>query len=361
MRRRNLLLVLLALPFLVLIRTAVLSDHADFAVFYRAASRLREGASLYVNHREGAQLFKYPPWIGPLLLPLAVLDEATSAILWRLLQVALLAWVVWRLLLPLPREGRLAVAWVFFTFLGVWNYNVLTGQTTIAILALGLLPVFSAPAVAAGPRPWAAVLQILGLSTKVFPVLGALPLLVRSPFRLRILGGAALGAALLSVPALLGIPSHSPWELFQEFRASASANGGNLLGAQNGLSALLASLMGLPTLNVSPSAQTGPVLISVILALGAWLWARRRLPGLLEETALALALSQAVTPLSFNYGLGLTFPWFALQVARVFRMGPRQALRSWGGWSVLLAWAWVLLPLPYRALAVFLSLFALGS
>jgi hypothetical protein len=44
----------------------------DFEVFWRSARALFTGVSVYDVARDGAMVFKYPPWVVPFFLPFAV-------------------------------------------------------------------------------------------------------------------------------------------------------------------------------------------------------------------------------------------------------------------------------------------------
>ena len=163
------------------------------------------------------------------------------------------------------------------------------------------------------------------------------------------------------MPALRATPEASPKALLTSFFATASQGGQNLAGAQNGLPALLARVFGTPDAVASARSQIGLAAAGLGIAAAAWLWARRPLGGRpVAQTALALALSHAINPLAFDYGLALAFPWFALQLGQLANERPlRETLKTPSFWLFFAAWAWIVLPLPYRALAVFLSFLSL--
>ncbi len=365
---KRFLLLILVLMLLVLLRTAILSNSGDLEVYIRTAGRLWAGDPIYVPHLDGLQSFKYPPWIAPLFAPLALLSSRGAEVLWRLTQWASLLGI----LAILIRTGKDTIdvsserlsfqplAITFISFQGVWNYNLLMGQITPLLCLAALWS-------AARPTPARLAAAEVALSAKIFPLLAALPSLIdlaRSgkPQRaLQALGLGAIAAAALSVPALRATPEASPHALLTSFFATASQGGQNLAGAQNGLPALLARIIGTPDAVASARSQIGLATAGLCIAAAAWLWARRRLGGRpLAQTGLALALSHAINPLAFDYGLAFAFPWFALQLGQLSNeKRTKELLKTPSFWLFFAAWTWIVLPLPYRALAVFLSILSL--
>lgn len=358
----------LALVFGALLRTVILAESGDLVVYIRTAHRLIEGSPIYVPHLDGLQSFKYPPWIAPFLSALALFTDSHAEVFWRLVQWASLIGTL--LVLAHGRDSSEAgssekVRWevlalTFLSFQGVWNYNLSTGQIT-PLLCLAALWA------AARPTPARLAAAQVALSTKIFPLVAALPSLINQarcgkPRRaLQSVGLAALAAAALSLPALRATPGGSPQALLSSFFATASQGGQNLAGAQNGLPALLARILGTPDAVASARSQVGLAAAGLCIAAAAWLWARRPLEERpLAQTALALALSHAINPLAFDYGLAFVFPWFALQLGHFWPEARPQGLyRNPSFWLLIVSWAWLILPLPYRALAVFPSILSL--
>ena len=367
-KKQTLLRVVLVVMLLVLFRTAILSNSGDLEVYIRTARRLWAGDPIYVPHLDGLQSFKYPPWIAPFFAPLALLSSSAAEVFWRLIQWASLLGMLGVLIRSEknsidPKSERVSlqcVALTFISFQGVWNYNLTTGQITPLLCLAALWS-------AARPTPARLAAAQVALSTKIFPLVAALPSLIdlaRSgkPRRaLQALGLAAIAAAALSVPALRATPEASPHALLTSFFATASQGGQNLAGAQNGLPALLAQVFGTPDAVASARSQIGLAAAGLCIAAAAWLWARRRLGGRpLAQTALALALSHAINPLAFDYGLAFAFPWFALQLGQLSNQKrPKELLKTPSFWLFFAAWTWIVLPLPYRALAVFVSILSL--
>src|SRR4051812_24477778 len=71
---------------IALIRDTAENGH-DFTVFWRSARLVLDGQPLYSVARDGAMVFKYPPWILPSLLPLALLPLDLAKILWGFVEV----------------------------------------------------------------------------------------------------------------------------------------------------------------------------------------------------------------------------------------------------------------------------------
>ncbi len=365
---KRFLLLILGLMLVVLLRTAILSNSGDLEVYIRTAGRLWASEPIYVPHLDGLQSFKYPPWIAPLFSPLAFLSSRGAEVFWRLIQwVSLLG-----MLAILIRTGKDTIeasserlsfqplALTFISFQGVWNYNLLMGQITPLLCLAALWS-------AARPTPARLTAAQVALSAKIFPLVAVLPSLIglsqsgKTRRALQAMGLAAIAAAALSVPALRATPGASPHALLTSFFATASQGGQNLAGAQNGLPALLARVFDTPEAVASARSQVGLAAAGLCIAAAAWLWAQRRLGGRpVAQTALALALSHAINPLAFDYGLAFAFPWFALQLGNLASERPlKELLKTPSFWLFFTAWAWIVLPLPYRALAVFLSLLSL--
>ncbi len=358
----RLIALLVVLVFATLVRTSVLARHPDFSIFWKTGHRLLEGAWIYDVAADGPQCFKYPPWISPVFAPFALLPEEWAGIAWRLMQTASLGWLFLRISRPLPTRGRLAAALLLAGWMGVWNFNVMTGQISLLLTAVAYWAALTERdqqgRMDCSPAQTRALVRvstgILALSAKVFHLFAALGW-SRSWITARLLAFLAVASAALSLPALLGTPGHSPRFLAEGFFIASSSGGANLAGAHNGLPALLLRTFGLPLSDMR--FQILASIPSAMLALAAYLKSAPRLAGTPERVSLALALSVSITPLAFNYSLALLFPWFALTLGRVFSVPSS----PWRRAVVTVAALWVALPLPYRPLAAFLSLGAEGA
>jgi len=348
---QNLLRVLpwaAGLVFIVLIRTALLSKGFDFEIFWKTGKRIAGLHPIYLPEIDGGRSFKYPPWAAPFFAPLALFSEQTGGILWRLMLVTCLGWTTIHLVSGRAPGARGAVLATFVAMLGIWNANIQAAQITTALVAAALIPWTSRATVS----NWRATAMVIGLSTKIFPLM-AVAALGKALLRPSLWAGLLLAAGVLSLPAWVSTPEHSWIQLFRDFAGSASNTGAVLGGSMNGLPALLS--IGLGIERDQMGHQSVLAAVSTLLVFGSWLMVRHRLSSAREKAMLALALSTAVTPLAYTYGLGLAYPWFALRMASA----AENRFRSRHDWASLAALAWIILPLPFRALAPVATLAAL--
>lgn len=278
----------------------------DFEVFWRAGRAIREGLPLYDLARDGAMVFKYPPWIGALFVPFSLIDLEWAKWLWGLTQalslVYVLRWTIQR------SDSWIRVILAAFAFWGIWAVHALDGQISLPILALVLFSYGSDSAAAVST-------SLLALSTKIFTGIAVLGL----GKRLKNAKGwffAAGTALLLSLPALVndgGVGS-----LFNSWKSAATSGkdafGWKVIGRDNqGIPALLIRLTG--TENGSAD-----LLFSVlsILVLGAvWIQSVRR-KGLDATANLAgwLALAAICHPLAWFHSFVFVFPACGLALGR---------------------------------------------
>lgn len=109
----------------------------DTEVYWRAARALIDHQPLYVSGLDTGMVFKYPPWIATLLLPLGTLPLVAAKWLWGILEIASLAFIsVWCL-----RQFHLnwqTVALGLALQWGTWIIHALDGQIILPLLALTL-------------------------------------------------------------------------------------------------------------------------------------------------------------------------------------------------------------------------------
>ncbi len=195
----------LALGLLVFASVALIRDTAyqgqDFSVFWKSARNLLEGRSLYDLGRDGAMVFKYPPWVAPLFIPLALLPLSVAKWVWGVMQILMLAYCVrW------TRVRVLETTWIWSVlvgFWGIWAVHAMDGQISLLILAGTLW--------AKERETWVSrLIALLLLSTKIFTLFALFGWLIpdwRRSGRQAIwkwTGTAALGALVffaLSLPA----------------------------------------------------------------------------------------------------------------------------------------------------------------
>ena len=308
--RHALYLAISAVGAVALIRDTAYNGH-DCAVFWRAGRSLLAGEPLYSMTRDGPMVFKYPPWIAPAFVPLALVPLAAAKWVWGALELLSLALVIaWA-----SRRARIrsdVLAGVTLAFWGLWAVHALDGQVVLPMLALALWG-------------WEAG-EVLGvawvLSAKIFSLVALPGLRPRPPAREggqeprgpgmpRLARRAAAGVLLfaaLSAPALIAEPGWSPARLIAEW-AEAASSGYREFGPEHVFGRLNQGLPGL----------------ALRLAPPGWMGVRG------ADLALALA---------FSAGLG--FAWF--------RMKPREARAAWAGWLALVP---VVHPLPWWHLFIF--------
>ena len=106
----------------------------DFEVFWKAGLNLREGLPLYSLERDGAMVFKYPPWIATLFLPFSFVPLSFAKWIWGIIQVASLAYLIRSFFILGVPAVRLWV--ITLSFWGVWAVHALDGQIMLPVLAL---------------------------------------------------------------------------------------------------------------------------------------------------------------------------------------------------------------------------------
>ena len=135
--------------------------------------------------------------------------------------------------------------------LALWGYGVLQSRLTVGLFAIAT-----------------------ALSAKIFNLFSLVGLR-REDFRLKSVFVCVLLFALLTLPALAGY-GWNPFEMIRAYIGTANSQAEKLVGGQYGLPSLFGSLV------------VG-VTVAVLVALGFYLFARRRLRDDLSRFALALA------------------------------------------------------------------------
>ena len=194
----GILLVVISVRVLVTPRS-----HNLYPIFAEAARSWRAAEDLY---KVSWEPYRYSPAVAVSFIPLSLLPERISGVLWRLLGAAVfltaLRW--WcREVLPgtLTRTER---AWLFLLVTPLALSNLHNGQANL--LVIGLLLAATA-AVATERWTLASVCVVVACLFKVYPIAVGLLLMLVRPWRL----GCALAAALLVgilVPFLLQRPEY---------------------------------------------------------------------------------------------------------------------------------------------------------
>jgi hypothetical protein len=306
----------------------------DFILFWTAARAALDGQFPYAVQTGPGMVFKYPPWILPVLFPVALLPLATAKWVWGVLQVGCIAaCVAWLLRRGCKWPVTFGVTLIFW---GIWAVHALDGQITLLMLALALW-------CTEGLKPsselgWRAPVLLWAFSIKIFTVFGLLG--IYRPLRRwatwKRLGTTALIFTALSVPAFWTAPDRNPREVVTAWLGSAGS-GGDALGEKvrsrvnQGFPVMI-----LRVLDVRASRTSMDVLAFLLVSLilgGIWSLASAGL-GFPERWAGWLALTAAVHPLSWFHSFVLAYP---LAVLALDRSVKRQA---W--FSVALASAGIL-------------------
>ncbi|MBU0609117.1 MAG: DUF2029 domain-containing protein [Armatimonadetes bacterium] len=187
----------------------------DFSVYYRSALAVRGGVGpefyrqtdeptgwLYCIPPPGTMLFAYMPW----------LSIGAAAVVWGLLNLALLAlcgWALWRIVGRLERHRRLyqsAAPWALFLLLILSTDSLQVGQFSVLFVACWLLYL------AVDHELLGAALLALPATIKLYPALlwGA-PMALRDWRRVRWLAPATLVIGLVLPLALYGARLPGMW------------------------------------------------------------------------------------------------------------------------------------------------------
>jgi hypothetical protein len=305
---------------IALTRTGASGGH-DLEVLWRAAKSVWEGGVVYADPSGSPMVFKYPPWIATLLVPLGWIPLDLLKWIWGPFQILCLALVGF--LLRRHGMGRVSIYATLIVFWGIWAVNAIDGQVNLPILAFVVL--------AYGSRSiWVKGIGLLALSTKVFHFPAAIGFVGRRDFRSVVV--AAVFAVLLSLPLL------SPALLTEWLNAAGS---GGVAFPENfvrghvnqGLPALV-----LRTLGVSSLATQADLFVYLGLSLIIWpafvLWAAKRLDPF-QGFAAGLGLATALHPLAWFHTFALSFPLVACVIDATWKR-PRSRAAVVGLFGVVL-------------------------
>ncbi len=287
------------------VRNTIYNGH-DFEVMWRAGRALWSGEPVYSVARDGAMVFKYPPWIAPFFAPWALLPLSWAKGLWGVLEVVSAAVVaLWS-----HRQGAgwVGIASALLVWWGSWMAHTLDGQIALTMLALALV---------ARRSP---VMIALSLSTKAH---SALPWLwSHSPGR-AVWGVAkvALLFLLLSLPAAFVQEKSAPWRVFPAWVESAGSGAAGfseekVRGHENsGFAPVGARVLGLPARG--GFAEAGLALFFGLILSAGWVRLSRHLPAAWRWAGL-LALVPTYHPLPWNHLFLFAWPVFALALTNAF-------------------------------------------
>ncbi len=309
----------------------------DLMVYRFAGERLMAGLDLYStgltgNHRE--LLFIYPPFAAICAVPLALLDSASTALLWLLATVAGLIYVVVRMLtsMGMRADGRLVGLTALLVGVIAWlepiRLTAELGQINIVLLVLVVADLF------AQNTKWSGIGIGLAAGIKLTPALFIVYLVVTRRFRAAMVAVATFAATVALGFALAPRDSVSYW-LQGRFDDVTRISHDPL--ANTSVGGLLLRLHASSTIATLTAA--GVAVVAVVFAAAAY----RRGQAVLAVAIVGLA-SAAASPFSWSHH----WVWFApLVVALGYRgyvTGSRLAVVSmWllcalvGGWIVATA------------------------
>lgn len=277
---------------------------SDFALYWSAGRHYLHSEPLYSVARDGFHPYKYPPWATLLFVPFSLLPLAISGVLWRLVQVACLAYLFrwsWRL------GGFIAAAVTLISFWGFWNLNVLAGQPNLLWIALAIYGFETLER----RTVVSTTLLAITLSAKVFHVFSLIGI-KPSRWRLKAWVGAATFSTLSCIPALLAYPMPRLRSFLAAYHEAASGGGSVLGGGGYGLPCLFTDLLSIPRENTDLRALF--FLPSAGLGVLAYWGVRRSVTSPKGAFAAALALGAAVHPLAYAYTFAFGYPFAAMSL-----------------------------------------------
>ncbi len=283
----------------------------DFLVFWRAGRALLDGQAVYSIARDGAMVYKYPPWTVPFFVPFALLPEVAARWCFGVFNlVCLFAIFRW-----LKKSGlaRSSIVLCAFLFWGIWAVHALDGQIGLFMLALGL------HLFAARERPWAQGLLVWVLSFKLFPLF-LVPLFFRPRAWFSVASSGALVCLVLSFPIFLRSPTGTTVRETVTHWLDAARSGGTQFGDEKirgrdnqGLPALAMRALKIPASDTRADLIAALVIFMVV---GLWfLWISKNWDD--DERYLAAwALLPALHPLAWFHLFVWAFPFAVLRVSR---------------------------------------------
>ncbi|MGK5083197.1 hypothetical protein WDW37_07805 [Bdellovibrionota bacterium FG-1] len=307
----------------------------DFHVYWKAAHIWLAGGNPYAFTTEDhGFVFKYPPWILPLFLPIGALSWEAARHSWFGIEVLCLAYTLfWCVHQGVPRRLACFVGCLFWWMI---HAHFAAGQFTLILLTASLW------AYPADLRPQDPATLQQGTGFREGLLAWVLSAKVFSLFTLGGIWRRFLRPAPWLWASLIVITSHAilvlvSWKtgqqsLTQYYRdfSMAASSGGSQLGAEivrgqgnHGLTALI-----LRTLKVSSLSATADIVTagSLALILGT-LWQRNsaRLTEA-ERWAGWIALALIVHPLAWHHSFVLAYPLCTLAVARAVKIGNRRLI-----------------------------------
>lgn len=285
----------------------------DFAVFWRAARAFWDGSDPYrIRPEWGGFVFKYPPWILPIMAPLGFFSESVARALFGVLNFGLLIDCVRRLLRAGVRPWPLLVS--LLAMHAIFLEHFFAGQFTLA-LTWALLT----------KTAWGPVLA----SAKVFPLISVVGY-KRSRWR-RTAGVAGGSILLLSAVAVLmcGPGIFADW--LSAANSGAAELGESIIRGPGNHS--FVNFWG-RLLGVSPLRHPlfDPLLGAGVAAGGAWVLWRRQV----QSIAAWIALGLLASPLGWVHSYVMAFPLLAENLSHAYGEGGTKGQRALAVTSLLL-------------------------
>lgn len=317
------------------LRWPSLVSQVDLLVYRFGAQRVWDGQDLYSVGMTGdprTMLFDYTPFSALCFLPLAALGKAAVLVLGLLVNVACVAYVVWRML----RATGLAAS------AGLWGLTALLmapviwvepvrlslqlGQINLVIMALVVADLLAPPS-----RRWAGVLIGIAAGIKLTPALFIVLLVATGRRRAAIVAGSTFVVTIVVGFLVLPAESKQFWlqGLFRDERRISSDPLANTS---------LAGLLERFGWSTGWSTAAAVVLAVIAIAVAALVW-RRGQP--LLAIAIAGMTSAAASPFSWSHHWVWFVPLLVHLGVRGYVHGSRMAVVAlwalavlFGGWFV---------------------------
>jgi alpha-1,2-mannosyltransferase len=169
----------------------------DFAAYWNAAERLRDGRALYppLGDPGAGEVYRYAPWFAVVWVPLTLLPRDVVLLIWQLVLLAAGGALIWPLLRPVTFAGLLVAALMVPLVIDLaWVGNV-ESLMVLAVAALIRRPIFGPVAVG------------LAASAKITPLAFVAYYVARRSWGRALLAIAV--AAILWLPAIpLGVTNY---------------------------------------------------------------------------------------------------------------------------------------------------------
>jgi|GEM_PF-2309338 len=385
MQKRRIYALILGIGAISLIRSTV-GQGTDFRVFWKAGAALLRGSPIYQLAQDGGMVFKYPPWIAPLFIPVSLASFEAAKWIWGVFCVACMAGIFY--LLTRKLKVRMTVwAPLAIFYWGLWVIHALDGQIIVPLLLLGLWQITREALPQASlqsgktrlTRGLALAAVPLTYSSKVFTLFPFLFCPERFFKRRVVAWGVVLTIALSAITAVRGF--HGDFgQMFHDWREAATSGAkylpeGHTRGPKNqSLTSLACRWLSIPA-----NDTRDEVIVALALFALAFFFFQKRMRGWSDPDRflVGLALTPAFHPLSWHHLHLWTFPLAACSLQRwVDKKSSRTFARTaWLFGSVFLitlsserAFGWTEVLRPFSAFlemnvgrawgALFLSLYA---